>query len=89
MLGRRHSNSVAEEGGRSTGRTRTEDGQRRQVEPLACLHRIYSCSPERSAVVSYRPEHLRNLIGAQRRRWLLYGKTLLLPRPELIGSFYP
>lgn len=30
MLGRRHRNSVAEEGGRNTGRTWTEDGKRRQ-----------------------------------------------------------
>jgi hypothetical protein len=31
MLGRRYSNSVAEEGGRNTGRTWTQDGQRRQA----------------------------------------------------------
>src|SRR5438876_1213933 len=30
MLGRRHRNSVAEEGGRNMGRTWTEDGKRRQ-----------------------------------------------------------
>ena len=32
MLGRRHSNSVTEEGGRNTGRTWTEGGRRRQNE---------------------------------------------------------
>jgi hypothetical protein len=42
MLGHRHSNSVAEEGGRNTGRTWTEDGQRPQAGPFLGLHRLYS-----------------------------------------------
>ncbi len=34
MLGRRHRNSVTEEGGMNTGRTWTEDGKRRQLLQL-------------------------------------------------------
>jgi hypothetical protein len=48
MLGRRHSNSVAEEGGRNTGRTWAQDGQRRQAEPLARLFSLYACPPGRA-----------------------------------------
>lgn len=90
MLGRRPSNSVAEEGGRKTGRTWTEAGQRRQAVSLARLHRLSTCPPGRSAGISYRPGHVCALLGAQRRgaqvserAWLLQGKTLPLPRPEL------
>jgi hypothetical protein len=90
MLDSRHSNSVAEEGGRNTGHTWTQDGQRRQAVSLARLHRLSTCPPGRSAGISYRPGHVCALLGAQRRgaqvferAWLLHGKTLPLPRPEL------
>ena len=53
MSGRRYRNSVTEEGGRNTGRTWTQDGQRRQAEPSVGLHRLYSCPPGRSPVVSH------------------------------------
>jgi hypothetical protein len=53
MSGRRYRNSVTEEGGRSTGRTWTQDGQRRQAEPFVGLHRLNSCPPGRIPVVSH------------------------------------
>ena len=53
MLGRRHSNSVAEEGGRNTGRTWTEDGKKQQAGLLVGLLRLYARPPGRSAVVSH------------------------------------
>jgi len=49
--------SVAEEGGRNTGQTWTEDGQRRQAGPFVGLHRLSTYPPGRSAVVS----HLRDI----------------------------
>jgi hypothetical protein len=83
MLGHRYRKSIAEEGGRNTGRTWTEDGQRRQAELLARLHRLSTCPSGRSAGVSYRPGHLWALLGAQKRgwlqvsvrAWLLHGKA--------------
>jgi hypothetical protein len=48
MLGHRYRKSVAEEGGRNTGSTWTQDGQRRQAEPLARLFRLYACPPGRA-----------------------------------------
>ena len=58
MPGRRHSNSVAEEDGMNTGSIWSEDGKRRQAEPLARLHRPSTYPAGRSAGVSYHPEHL-------------------------------
>jgi hypothetical protein len=74
MLGRRHSNSVAEEDGRSTGRPWTEGGQRRLAEPLEGLHRLYTSPPGRGAVVSHRRG----------------GKTglILLHLPTLLGKLW-
>ncbi len=66
MLGHSYRKSVAEEGGRNTGRTWTEDGQRRQAELLARLHRLYTCPPGRGAEVFYRPGHLFALLEEKR-----------------------
>ena|SRR3989442_8072162 len=54
MLGRRYRKSIVEEGGMNTGRTWTEDGQRRQAGPFVGLHRLFTCPPGRSGVVSHR-----------------------------------
>jgi len=70
MLGRRYRKSVAEEGGRNTGRTWSEDGQRRQAGTFAGLHRLYACNPLRSGAVSHRPEHLGALLRAESWGWL-------------------
>lgn len=67
MLGCRHSNSVTEEGGRNTGHTWTQDGQRRQAVSLARLHRLSTCPPGSSAGISYLPGHVCALLGAKRR----------------------
>ena len=58
MPDRRHSNSVVEEGGRNTSCIWSEDGQRRQAEPLARLRRPSAYPAGRSAGVSYLPGHL-------------------------------
>ncbi len=41
MLGRRHRNSVTEEGGMNTGRTWTEDGKKAAITPVA-LYKLSS-----------------------------------------------
>ena len=80
MLGRRHRNSVAEEGGRNMDRIWTEDGKRRQAGPLVGLHRLYTCPPGRSAVVSHPRDTCASCSELGQLRvgessWLLLGKV--------------
>src|SRR2546421_834321 len=74
MLGHTYRESVAEEDGRNTGRTWTEDGQRRRAGPFVGLHRLYACTPVRSCASSPRREQLGALLRAQRRWWLLFSR---------------
>jgi hypothetical protein len=53
MSGRRYRNSVTEEGGRNTGRTWTQDGQRRQAGHFVGLPRLSTCPQGRSALVPH------------------------------------
>jgi hypothetical protein len=61
------------------GRTWMEDGKRRQAGPLVGLHRLYTCPPGRSAVVS----HLRDscvllragALASRREHVIVIGKV--------------
>src|SRR2546421_1414858 len=50
----RHTTSIAQEGGPTTGSTWTRDGRRRQVGPIVGLPRHNTCTPGRSGVGSHR-----------------------------------
>jgi hypothetical protein len=74
MLSRRHSNSVAEEGGRNTGRTWTRDGKRRQVEALWFPIPGTPVCPAQST-------ELRWLRGGE-SAWVVQEKSMPLPHPR-------
>ena len=52
----RHTTSVAQESGTTTGGTWTGDGKSRQAAPMVGLRRRNACTPDRSGLDSHRPE---------------------------------